>query len=136
MNEPPESEHTWPWVRYFLQGYLPVHRGASANTVSSYRITFRQFRRYLYARIGERSARDLPLSALDPTLILDFLGWLQTKEGGGAKAMTTAWRRVVNDVPVLRGQIEEAIRIMLGVQATAETSVAPENLDPPREDGA
>ena len=88
MNEPPESEQTWPWVRYFLQGYLPVHRGASANTVSSYRITFRQFRRYLYARIGERSARDLPLSALDPTLILDFLAWLQTKEGGGAKAST------------------------------------------------
>ena len=88
MNDPPESDRIWPWVRYFLQCYLPVHRGARANTVASYRVTFRQFRRYLYARIGERSARDLPLEALEPKLVLDFLGWLQTAEGGGVKAST------------------------------------------------
>jgi len=86
--ELPDTDRCWPWVRYFLEHYMPVHRGGRANTIASYRIAFRQLRRYLYASIGERASRDLSLSALEPTLILDFLAWLQTKEGGSCKTST------------------------------------------------
>ena len=79
---PPDSDRAWPWVRYFLEHYLTVQRGARANTVASYRIAFRQLRRFLYQEIGRRAAQDLTLADLEPQRVLRFLTWLQSSEGG------------------------------------------------------
>lgn len=82
MIDVPATDRAWPWVRYFLEHHLPVHRGVRPNTLASYRTAFRQLRRYVYQRLGERAGRELPLEALEPRLVLDFLAWLQSHEGG------------------------------------------------------
>ena len=88
MSGVPKTDRLWPWVRYYLEHHLPVHRGGRANTQATYRAAFRRLREYLYFRFGRRAASDLTLEAVDPQLVLDFLGWLQTPEGGRNGAST------------------------------------------------
>jgi site-specific recombinase XerD len=80
MKPLPDSSCVWPWVRYFLETHLPKHRGASPNTVASYRGAFRLFLRFLRQRSGAR-ARSIVLHELEPALILDFLFWLEDRKG-------------------------------------------------------
>lgn len=85
---PPDTDRAWPWVRWFLEEYLPRHRGASPHTISSYRTAFRQFLRFLNQSQGNRQAKSLRLPDLEPSLILSFLSWLESPSGGAVSAAT------------------------------------------------
>lgn len=84
----PDSDRAWPWVRYFLEHYLPLQRGVRSNTVASYRVAFRQLRRHLYREIGRRATQDLALNDIEPQRVLKFLAWLQSSEGGQVSTST------------------------------------------------
>lgn len=88
MPGPPDSDRAWPWVRFFLEVYLPGHRGVSPHTVQSYRTAFRQFRCFLRQRLGHNQTHRLGLEALQPDLVLDYLQWLESSEGPGVSAAT------------------------------------------------
>ena len=76
MTRPPDTDRVWPWVRWFLEEYLPRHRGASPHTISSYRTAFRQFLRFLVESRNNRQAKAFRLPELEPSLVLGFLSWL------------------------------------------------------------
>jgi integrase/recombinase XerD len=61
---------------HYLAVYLPGQRNVSANTVKSYRDTFKLFLRY-----GKQdcnlSPERLCLRPIDKRLVLGFLGWLE-----------------------------------------------------------
>lgn len=84
----PETQELWPWVRVFLEEFLPIQRGASPNTISCYRTAFRQFKAFLLQRMGGSKTQALDLVALEPSLLLDFLGWLESSEGPGVGPVT------------------------------------------------
>lgn len=88
MDRPPDTERAWPWVRWFLEEYLPRHRGSSPHTIASYRTAFRQFFRFLQASRSQRQAKALILSELEPPLVLAFLAWLESPQGAGVGAAT------------------------------------------------
>lgn len=88
MNAPDNTDRAWPWVRFFLETYLVRHRGVSRNTLLSYRTAFRLFRRFLEAHHGRVRSRELKLDELQPALVLEYLAWLQSKEGGSAGIST------------------------------------------------
>lgn len=60
----------------FLTGYLPGERGASYNTIASYRDTFILFLTFLKERKGILAER-LTLGKITQEIVLDFLGWLE-----------------------------------------------------------
>lgn len=84
----PETDGAWAWVRYFLEVHLPRHRGVSPHTLLSYRAAFRQLRKYLFERWGPTRSRRLQLDDLQPQLLLDFLAWLESPQGGQVCAST------------------------------------------------
>lgn len=88
MNPPRDAERAWTWVRFFLDEYLPRHRGASRHTVQSYRTAFRQLLGFLRQRMGHEPARKLRLADLQPDLVFDYLSWLESREGPGVGAAT------------------------------------------------
>ncbi len=75
-------------MRFFLEEYLPGHRGVSPHTVQSYRTAFRQLLSFLRQRLGHNPARKLKLSSFQPDLVLDYLSWLESSEGPGVGAVT------------------------------------------------
>lgn len=84
----PDGDRLWSWVRFFLEEYLPHHRGASFHTVASYRTCFRLLRDFLQQRSGDEAASHFPVHQLQPALILDFLGWLESSRGRKVSART------------------------------------------------
>ena len=60
----------------FLTGYLPGERGASKNTIASYRDTFILFLAFLTERKGI-SAERLTLNQITKDIVGEFLGWLE-----------------------------------------------------------
>ena len=52
-----ETEELFAAVRRFLEVYLPLQRGASPNTVRSYRTAIKQFVDYLVDGTGTRIDR-------------------------------------------------------------------------------
>lgn len=88
MPTPPEETRAWPWVRFFLEEYLPRHRGSSPQTVQSYRTAFRQLLTFLRHKLGPGPARKVELERLDSGLVLDYLSWLESSEGPGVSAGT------------------------------------------------
>ena len=81
MKATPGDDKLWPWVRWFLEQHLPRHRGASGNTVASYRTAFRQLLQFLRQRPALAGECEMRLHDLEPALLLDFLGWLQSARG-------------------------------------------------------
>jgi len=60
----------------FLTGYLPGERGASNNTIASYRDTFILFLTFLKERKGI-SAEKLTLCQITKEIVVEFLSWLE-----------------------------------------------------------
>lgn len=89
MN-PPKDESFWGWARYFLEDHLPLQRGVSPHTVSTYRTAFRQFKQFLDEQPGRSDSRRFELSSAEPELLLDFLSWLTRPrpKGLGVSATT------------------------------------------------
>lgn len=65
-----------PVLRKYFEEYLPDVKGASDNTLRSYRYTFRLLFQFLYEKCGIQPAKvDFP--NLDGETILSFLQWLE-----------------------------------------------------------
>lgn len=88
MPAPADGARAWAWVRFFLEEYLPRHRGSSSQTVQSYRTAFRQLLTFLRHKLGPGPAHRLELEQLDSGLVLEYLGWLESSEGPGVGAAT------------------------------------------------
>lgn len=70
---------TTDFARYlssFLTDYLPKQRGASQNTILSYRDCFKLLLRYFECEKGISIER-ITLKDIDRALVLDFLSWLE-----------------------------------------------------------
>lgn len=81
MIKLPETNRAWPWVRYFLEEYLPQHRGLSPHTLTSYRTAFRHLSAFLKQRNPDVLSKRLSLKQLQPPLLLEFLSWLESPRG-------------------------------------------------------
>lgn len=88
MLKRPETNRAWPWIRYFLEEFLPQHRGLSPNTLISYRTAFRHLSAFLDQRDPERPGNRLLLKHLQPTLLLEYLSWLENPRGRGVGPVT------------------------------------------------
>lgn len=113
MNRLPDSEGVWPWVRYFLEVYLPRHRGASPHTIASYRTAFRLLLRFLLQRSSPKLAKAFSLEELQPAILLEFLGWLESAKGRRVRASTrncrlAALRTFFRFLELHRGLLEVA----------------------------
>jgi integrase/recombinase XerD len=67
----------------FLTKYLVHERGASPNTIKSYRDTFVQFINYMMHVKGATSQK-LTLSIITKEVVVEFLDWLQQKKKCGS----------------------------------------------------
>ena len=71
-----------------LQGFftdrLLRQMRASPNTVSSYRDTFRLLLRFATDRL-EKTPSELSLADIEPSLLLDFLDWLEAERSSTAR---------------------------------------------------
>ncbi|GHU78127.1 hypothetical protein FACS189414_5360 [Bacteroidia bacterium] len=63
----------------FLTKYLVNERGASPNTIKSYRDTFVQFIDYLIHQRGMKLQK-ITLSVITKEWVVDFLDWLQQEK--------------------------------------------------------
>jgi integrase/recombinase XerD len=80
------------YVQPFFETYLARQRGLSANTLKSYRDTFKLLVAYLRRR--HPSARSLHIAHLDAKSVLDFLEYLEDADvGRGNSAHTRNARR-------------------------------------------
>lgn len=80
MNNPPQAipaNDLAVLIRYFFKEYLPDHRGASPNTIKSYRDTFKLFLEWL-AQNGKAADGRLFVEPISKD-ILDFLKHLEKK---------------------------------------------------------
>ena len=66
------------YLTSFLTKYMPIERGASVNTVSSYRDTFLLFIKYIKDNKNKNIER-LQLKDIDKELIVGFLDWIETE---------------------------------------------------------
>lgn len=69
-------------LSHYLGVYLPGQRNVSANTVKSYRDTFKLFLRYCKQEC-HLSIERLCLRHIDKMLVLGFLGWLEKERNNG-----------------------------------------------------
>lgn len=67
----------------FLTKYLVHERGASPNTLKSYRDTFVQFINYMTG-IKKASLQKITLSVITKELVVEFLDWLQSERKCGS----------------------------------------------------
>ncbi len=73
-----------PTLETFLTERLMIQRGASPNTVASYRVTFRLLLRFAADRKGKRPC-DLDFADLDAALIVAFLEHLEVVRGNSVR---------------------------------------------------
>jgi site-specific recombinase XerD len=71
-------------LRAFFEERLVAQRGASAQTVASYRDTFRLLLRFAQERTA-RAPTDLTLEDLDAEFVLEFLDHLERDRGNGPR---------------------------------------------------
>lgn len=78
----PEGEFV-SLLERFVTVYMPETRGLSANTVASYKATFRLLMRFLHEKEGV-DACDITFKALTVETICGFLDWLEAERGCSA----------------------------------------------------
>jgi integrase/recombinase XerD len=76
------------YLQRFFTERLASHLHASPNTIASYRDTFRLTLRYAADRV-RRQPTQLQVLDLDANLVGDFLTFLETKRGNGARSRNT-----------------------------------------------
>lgn len=79
MNREPQSRRLGPLLRDFLGTYLPRHRGASVNTVHSYRDSWSLLLRFGREHGQLPAPDDWCVRHVDRRLILDFLTYLEAE---------------------------------------------------------
>ncbi len=66
----------------FLTEYLPVQKGASVQTIASYRDTFKLLLLYFWNEKGILPEK-VKLASIDAAMITDYLKWLESERGCG-----------------------------------------------------
>jgi site-specific recombinase XerD len=113
-------------LRFFFGQYLTCHRGLKPNTIASYKTAF-QF------LLDVPSIRNAPPAALDPLVVLRFLGELETARGNAAAtrnqrlaALKCFWQAMQAFDPDGR----EAYARLLAVPAKRAPRNSPDYLEP------
>lgn len=65
-------------LEYYFSTYLPIAKGLSESTITSYKATFRIFMEYMYS-VKTVSADQITFDLLDQQLITEFLDWLESE---------------------------------------------------------
>jgi integrase/recombinase XerD len=76
---PPRDASLGAWIKRFLVLYLPQHRGAAMNTISSYGQALKSFHRFL----GRRKGSEPAFGDITAENALAFLAELERKRGNG-----------------------------------------------------
>lgn len=80
MSVPTSINLIGPFLQLFFAEHLVVHKRASAQTIASYRDTFRLLLQFIQGKTGVPPAA-LPLTAVDADCILDFLNYVERDRG-------------------------------------------------------
>jgi integrase/recombinase XerD len=104
-----------PHITAFLQERLPLQRGASEHTCDSYAYAFQLLFQFAAARLRITPSA-LCLEQLDASLLMDFLQYLETERGNGARtrnarlvAIKSFMRFIEHRVPAI---LEQSRRIL------------------------
>lgn len=65
-------------LEYYFNTYLPIAKGLSVATITSYKATFRIFMEYMYS-VKQVSPDKITFELLDQQLITGFLDWLESE---------------------------------------------------------
>ena len=76
------------YLQRFFSERLAMQLNASPNTVASYRDTFRLLLKYAADRLG-RAPTALQIADIDADLVGDFLTFVETRRGNGARSRNT-----------------------------------------------
>jgi len=76
------------YLQRFFSERLAMQLHASPNTVASYRDTFRLLLKYAVDRLG-RAPTALQIADIDADLVGDFLTFVETRRGNGARSRNT-----------------------------------------------
>lgn len=108
-----EAEELFAAVRRFLEVYLPLQRGASSNTVRSYRTAIKQFVDYLIDGAGTRIDR-LSFSSIT---IESLSGYLDSVEAAGCGVATRNQRLAAIKSFLSYAAMEDVARVAVLAQA-------------------
>ena len=70
------------YLECYFNSYLPIAKGLSKSTISSYKTTFRLLMEYLYV-VDDMTSDRITFDTLDDKRITDFLNWLETERKCG-----------------------------------------------------
>ena len=105
------------YLSKFLTVYLPGVRNVSQNTILSYRDSFKLLLIYFEECLSKKPEK-LSIDMLTETVILDFLGWLESKRGCSARtrnqrlsAICSFMRYVQRDIPESLHEIQKILTI-------------------------
>jgi integrase/recombinase XerD len=85
MRAPTKINPIGPFLQLFFAEHLVVHKRASAQTIASYRDTFRLLLQFMQDRTRISPAA-LPLAAADADCVLDFLNHVERDRGCSARS--------------------------------------------------
>jgi site-specific recombinase XerD len=85
MKAPERINRIGPFLQLFFTEHMMVHKRASAQTIASYRDTFRLLLQFVQDRTGIPPAA-LPLTAIDADCVLDFLNHVERDRGCSARS--------------------------------------------------
>ena len=77
-----------PHITAFLRERLPLQRGASPHTCTSYAYTFQLLFTYMSHRLHLRPSA-LCLEHLDAPIVMDFLAYLEAERGNSPSTRNT-----------------------------------------------
>jgi len=77
-----KSDFLSHYVQNYFMSYLIAQRGYGANTVASYRDTFRLL--FCFLEAAGKAIAKISLMEVDRACILDFMQWLETERGNAA----------------------------------------------------
>jgi integrase/recombinase XerD len=111
------------FLHRFLTSYLAGVRGCSANTIASYRDTFKLLIGW-FASQRQVPPEKLTLERIDAAAITDFLGWLETSRNNSAStrnarraAITSFFRWLQSEEPARMAACQEILAIPSKKQA-------------------
>jgi integrase/recombinase XerD len=91
------------YLQRFFSERLAMQLNASPNTVASYRDTFRLLLKYAADRLG-RAPTALQIADIDADLVGDFLTFVETRRGNGARSRNTRLSAIRSFFKVCRRQ--------------------------------
>ncbi len=104
-------------IKRFFSEYLPLHRGCSPHTMSSYAESFSLFLKYLQRRT-KKKPENVTIDELSSENVLGFLKYLQTERGNSDRtrnarlaAIHSFIKFLLIEKPTLAGHVQGALSI-------------------------